>query len=992
MRIRIATTAAAGAALWLVAACADGLDLTTREILASGDVVRQFGRIGVGLFEAQGIDGRGRALVKAQLSRGAEGLFWAADDGVAAAWSADAPGGDPVRIGGAVTNARGDVVAAGLDAVEPWNARVAGLYRIRDGIAEPQVRRGAVDDDGHVLCDIGTFAINDAGVIAFSAAATTDGDCPAGAPARLYVLRGATPSRVAVALPDGDARALHLLGIAADGTVLADVVDAGRVVAIAGGVTRTVVASDMPGPTGSPLGGIRGTGSNAAGDVAFLGWSDDRFGVYRTRGAAVVRVVSIGDTTPDGFPITSIDASDPQLGDAGDVALHVEWMEAGGRYAQGAMVVSPDGAARVAPEGVFAGVNAAGAVALFDPAADLLARWEPSGMVPLLRAGDPAPDGSLFAARGVSAITCLGADGRVGAQATATDGAVGLLCADGGGVTKIARAGEPAPDGGRFVSFGGCAFSPDGSLLFGATTSASRSDGSLYRATAAGLERLAGSGTVAADGEVIEAMVVGVNSGPFFNVNDRGTVLFGGWVQQRPRLLRLRPGAPPAALAFDLGGPPYSPLSLDGGIDADDRVYAIAGTPADQAIVVSDGDRTSVLARVADLQTPLGPVGFVDSVRARGDRLLIFGKDGDRQARLLQYTASDGFADVLPTLRPFTLLAATEQRTLVAAATADGAAQLLLDPDGLHEIGARRQLSDPSALAVNDRSNLLFRTDHTPLGTERQALAISGPRASGNCFAPPTGIYSDQPAPTPTPERADCVGDDCARLVVGTVDGDPGDRVRLSVILQSGPWLVAGAQGDLALVPALRFGVSGDGQPACRVNPDIDKNATAFAFLPAGCGLTGTCTAVRALVLAIDNVDAIPSGAELFTCDAAIAADAEPGRHPLPIALVGASDPIGVSVPSGGIAGTLEVHDSGDQPQQPPIAQPAGGGGGCQVDPHTPDRDGILALAAAELLLLLLRRRQGSPASCPTSEPVHLGGGADQGMMSDAAKLELGVL
>ena len=78
MRLRLASLAGVFA-LWITAPLpAAGLDLNTREILASGDAVPQFGRVGTGIIDVQGIDGRGRVLVTAQLSNGAEGLFWAA--------------------------------------------------------------------------------------------------------------------------------------------------------------------------------------------------------------------------------------------------------------------------------------------------------------------------------------------------------------------------------------------------------------------------------------------------------------------------------------------------------------------------------------------------------------------------------------------------------------------------------------------------------------------------------------------------------------------------------------------------------------------------------------------------------------------------------------------------------------------------------------------------------------------------------------------------
>src|SRR5690606_40662681 len=54
---------------------------------------------------------------------------------------------------------------------------------------------------------------------------------------------------------------------------------------------------------------------------------------------------------------------------------------------------------------------------------------------------------------------------------------------------------------------------------------------------------------------------------------------------------------------------------------------------------------------------------------------------------------------------------------------------------------------------------------------------------------------------------------------------------------------------------------------------------------------------VRALVLALDNVDAIPNGALLYSCDVRIAAEAQPGRYPVTVTETGASDPNGLALP-----------------------------------------------------------------------------------------------
>jgi hypothetical protein len=61
------------------------------------------------------------------------------------------------------------------------------------------------------------------------------------------------------------------------------------------------------------------------------------------------------------------------------------------------------------------------------------------------------------------------------------------------------------------------------------------------------------------------------------------------------------------------------------------------------------------------------------------------------------------------------------------------------------------------------------------------------------------------------------------------------------------------------------------------VNDAIEKGGTSFAFQPSGCTAGTDCTGVRALVLALDNVDPIPTGSVLYTCQVAIAGDAADG-------------------------------------------------------------------------------------------------------------------
>jgi hypothetical protein len=74
------------------------------------------------------------------------------------------------------------------------------------------------------------------------------------------------------------------------------------------------------------------------------------------------------------------------------------------------------------------------------------------------------------------------------------------------------------------------------------------------------------------------------------------------------------------------------------------------------------------------------------------------------------------------------------------------------------------------------------------------------------------------------------------------------------------------------------------------------KNGTAFSFQPPGCEVGATCTAIRALVLSLSNVNPIPDGAVLYSCD--VTTGETPGVFPLTCLNEGASDPAGRSLPT----------------------------------------------------------------------------------------------
>ena len=143
-----------------------------------------------------------------------------------------------------------------------------------------------------------------------------------------------------------------------------------------------------------------------------------------------------------------------------------------------------------------------------------------------------------------------------------------------------------------------------------------------------------------------------------------------------------------------------------------------------------------------------------------------------------------------------------------------------------------------------------------------------------------------------------------ASIIVGSVVGEPGATVSFPVTLESDA-NIAGAQVDIAYAAAAAV-VAKDGAPDCTVNPDIDKNDTSYAFQPSGCTPGEDCTGIRAIVLSLENLDTIPDGARLFSCNVALAADAS-DTYPLTCSKAGAGNDEGNKVGADCTSGTITV-------------------------------------------------------------------------------------
>lgn len=145
----------------------------------------------------------------------------------------------------------------------------------------------------------------------------------------------------------------------------------------------------------------------------------------------------------------------------------------------------------------------------------------------------------------------------------------------------------------------------------------------------------------------------------------------------------------------------------------------------------------------------------------------------------------------------------------------------------------------------------------------------------------PTPNATDTESPPSTPTFSPTETEPVVSISVGSVAAAPGQTVTVDVMLMTDQEAAA-AEIDIGFPPEAAIAADEDGEPRCAVNPDINKNATAFAFFPSGCqpaagaGIA-ECNGVRALVFDLFNLDPIPSGSVLYSCQVHVARDARPG-------------------------------------------------------------------------------------------------------------------
>lgn len=165
-------------------------------------------------------------------------------------------------------------------------------------------------------------------------------------------------------------------------------------------------------------------------------------------------------------------------------------------------------------------------------------------------------------------------------------------------------------------------------------------------------------------------------------------------------------------------------------------------------------------------------------------------------------------------------------------------------------------------------------------------------------------------APPKAAASAPATGGGATALALSSTQVRAGEVATITATLRSGGASIAGTQNDIVFDPKqIAVAPKPNGKPDCAVNPKLGKEGTAFSFLPPGCHsvIGAGCTTVRALVLSLSNVEAIPNGSVLYTCKVQISPQASPGAHTLSLSRVGFSDPAGQAITGGGVAGALTV-------------------------------------------------------------------------------------
>jgi hypothetical protein len=194
----------------------------------------------------------------------------------------------------------------------------------------------------------------------------------------------------------------------------------------------------------------------------------------------------------------------------------------------------------------------------------------------------------------------------------------------------------------------------------------------------------------------------------------------------------------------------------------------------------------------------------------------------------------------------------------------------------------------------------------------RAALLLAIVSALSACSAMDSGSKSQPAKPTVSAPKSPTTASPAVSshgkptLALGSAQGRPGEVVNVNAALASGNASIAGTQNDIGFdSKQLTIVSTAKGKPDCVANRSLGKEGTAFSFMPPGCNGGPTCTGVRALVLSLSNVAAIPNGSTLYTCKVHITSGAAPGTYKLTNSRVGFSSPKGDAIDGASGDGTV---------------------------------------------------------------------------------------
>jgi YVTN family beta-propeller protein len=191
-------------------------------------------------------------------------------------------------------------------------------------------------------------------------------------------------------------------------------------------------------------------------------------------------------------------------------------------------------------------------------------------------------------------------------------------------------------------------------------------------------------------------------------------------------------------------------------------------------------------------------------------------------------------------------------------------------------------------------------------------------------------------------------------LEVTSATGAPGEQMEISVTLHPQGRSIAGVQNTLSVSAPVRIMAAEDGRPACTVNPSLKKKGF-FAFEPSGCSPERDCDGVIAIVLALDNQEAISGNPVVYTCQVAIAANAAPGQYEIVLTQAFATDPLANPVALTAANGMISVS-SNTLTADDPASTATDNHSGCHLGDG--GDSGWRWSASVPLVIWLMRRRQ----------------------------------